>query len=520
MIDVKGTLIDARDLRESTMLMHLQRPMRANGMIMVALVSSWVIMITGALCCMRIQSTMAFSPSYAHGASNPSSLVANMYNKRAMMMRDGKSDIFSARIVHGRLYNKCTAVSNSQHVEEEDIVKVDTSDNQLLKVPVGNTDGNDDVNTPSDITSIQTRTPATVFDEVVNARYACTRFQRYQETQTEQQNGDNNVSSRNNNSIASTIAQPTASLSNPTIVHKANECLALSQRAPTGFNAQPYRMILVHSKEDKEKLAQYCLGRNADRVRDSDCTAVFLADRQVGRDGKRFTNFLMKNMDNESSSSSSTTTTSTESNNDGDNSPKTTSTSAKATSRTRRPLSSKALLKLRMLILLFSSGYPLPRFLSVPISFGIRAGVSIISFITRRLHIIKQSCQRLSNLLPNNIQLLPTLSSATTWSQKNTMLVAMTYMLACTSRDLATCPMEGFDANGIRRVLGIPRGRYSNPLIVSTGTPYKRGNISDGEEEEETDDVGVSHGSEDMSPRYPLDEVVYENAYGMPFAAT
>ena len=55
-------------------------------------------------------------------------------------------------------------------------------------------------------------------------------------------------------------------------------------------------MILVHSKEDKEKLAQYCLGRNADRVRDSDCTAVFLADRQVGRDGKRFTNFLMKNM--------------------------------------------------------------------------------------------------------------------------------------------------------------------------------------------------------------------------------
>jgi hypothetical protein len=82
--------------------------------------------------------------------------------------------------------------------------------------------------------------------------------------------------------------------------------------------------------------------------------------------------------------------------------------------------------------------------------------------------------------------------------------------------------MEGFDANGIRRVLGIPRGRFSIPLIVSTGIPYKRGGaISDGEEEEEeTDDVGVSHGSEDMSPRYPLEEVVYENTYGMPFAAT
>ena len=516
MIDVQGTLIDARDLRESTMLMHLQRPMRANNMVMVALVSSWVIMITVTFCCMSIEGTMAFSPSYA---VHPSHTVAKMYNKRDMILSDGQNDIFSRRILHGRLHNKCTAVSNSQHVEEEDIVKVDTSDNQLLKVAVGNTDGND-VNTSSDITAIQTSTPATVFDEVVNARYACTRFQRYQEPQTEQQNDDNTNSSDNNKSIPSTITQPTASISNPTIVHKANECLALSQRAPTGFNAQPYRVILVHSKEDKENLAQYCLGRNADRVRDSDCTAVFLADRQVGRDGKRFTNFLMKNMDNDESSSSSITTISTESNNDGDNSPKTTSTPAKATSRTRRPLTSKALLKLRMFILLFSSGYPLPRFLSVPISFGIRAGVSIISFITRRLHIIKQSCQRLSKLLPKNIQLLPTLSSATTWSQKNTMLVAMTYMLACTSRNLATCPMEGFDANGIRRVLGIPRGRFSIPLIVSAGIPYKRGgNISDGEEEE-TDDVGVSHGSEDMSPRYPLEEVVYENTYGMPFVTT
>ena len=94
-------------------------------------------------------------------------------------------------------------------------------------------------------------------------------------------------------------------------------------------------------------------------------------------------------------------------------------------------------------------------------------------------------------------------------------------MLACTSRDLATCPMEGFDANGIRRVLRIPRGRFSIPLIVSTGIPYKREDVSDGvDDEEDTDDVGVKHGCEDMSPRYPLEEVVYENTYGMPFMAT
>ncbi|KAL7532085.1 hypothetical protein ACHAXR_004423 [Thalassiosira sp. AJA248-18] len=95
------------------------------------------------------------------------------------------------------------------------------------------------------------------------------------------------------------------------------------------------------------------------------------------------------------------------------------------------------------------------------------------------------------------------------------MLVAMTYMLACTSRGLASCPMEGFDAGGVRKVLGIPRGRSGIPLIVSTGMPYQRNDV----QEEVTDDVGLSHGSS-MSPGIPLDEVVYGSAFGKPFLAT
>ena len=79
--------------------------------------------------------------------------------------------------------------------------------------------------------------------------------------------------------------------------------------------------------------------------------------------------------------------------------------------------------------------------------------------------------------------------------------------------------MEGYDANGIRKVLKIPRGRFTIPIIVSTGMPYhgrQSGSVSsEGEEEEETDDVGLSHGSEDMSPRYPLEEVVFGNTYGV-----
>ena len=40
-----------------------------------------------------------------------------------------------------------------------------------------------------------------------------------------------------------------ASLSSPVAVSRSAECLALSQRAPSGFNVQPYRVVLVHSPQ-------------------------------------------------------------------------------------------------------------------------------------------------------------------------------------------------------------------------------------------------------------------------------
>ncbi len=331
------------------------------------------------------------------------------------------------------------------------------------------------------------------FDSIVNKRYACTRFQRYEEPIF---NSKNNAE-KSGTTTKATV--PQAAISDQSVVQQALKCLELSQRAPTGFNAQPYRVVLVHSKKDKGRLSQYCLGRNADRVRDSDCTAVFLADRECGRDGKRYTNFLMDNMDPPLL-------------NEDDDNDDTSSAIAKVnTSRTRRPLSSKALFKLRMLIMLFSSGYPLPRFLNVPFSWGVRTAVSILSFVARNLQSMRQRFRILSKLLPSDIQLLPTLSSAETWAQKNTMLAAMIYMLACTSRGLATCPMEGIDATGVRKVLSIP-GRYSIPLIVSAGTPYRR-SVN---EVSETDDVGMSHGDDgNFSPRYNLDEVVFGNSFGV-----
>ena len=74
--------------------------------------------------------------------------------------------------------------------------------------------------------------------------------------------------------------------------------------------------------------------------------------------------------------------------------------------------------------------------------------------------------------------------------------------------------MEGVDASGVRKVLGVSR-RYSIPLIVSTGVPYRRHQDNDAEE---TDDVGLSHGGT-LSPRYPLEEVLYGDTFGEPFLA-
>ncbi len=50
------------------------------------------------------------------------------------------------------------------------------------------------------------------------------------------------------------------------------------------------------------------------------------------------------------------------------------------------------------------------------------------------------------------------------WLAKQVGLSAMNFMLAAQAGGLATCPMEGFDTRGVRRVLGLPRGM--EPMLV------------------------------------------------------
>jgi nitroreductase len=54
------------------------------------------------------------------------------------------------------------------------------------------------------------------------------------------------------------------------------------------------------------------------------------------------------------------------------------------------------------------------------------------------------------------------------WLTKQTMLAAMTLMLAATAAGLATLPMEGFDERRVRKVLGIPRSQIV-PVVIAVG---------------------------------------------------
>jgi nitroreductase len=54
------------------------------------------------------------------------------------------------------------------------------------------------------------------------------------------------------------------------------------------------------------------------------------------------------------------------------------------------------------------------------------------------------------------------------WLTKQTMLCAMTLMLAASAAGLATLPMEGFDEKRVRRVLRIPRSQIV-PVVIAIG---------------------------------------------------
>eukprot|EP00466_Bigelowiella_natans_P002569 jgi/Bigna1/91846/estExt_fgenesh1_pg.C_1240008 len=70
------------------------------------------------------------------------------------------------------------------------------------------------------------------------------------------------------------------------------------------------------------------------------------------------------------------------------------------------------------------------------------------------------------------------INSPKEWALKNTMIAVSFYLLAATSLGLATAPMEGFNEDVILKILGIPEGRYTIPLVIPTGYPAGTGKFT------------------------------------------
>ena len=54
------------------------------------------------------------------------------------------------------------------------------------------------------------------------------------------------------------------------------------------------------------------------------------------------------------------------------------------------------------------------------------------------------------------------------WATKNSIFAAQTLLLAASARGIDTCPMEGFSASKVAKVLGIERGVVI-PLVIAIG---------------------------------------------------
>mmetsp|Transcript_36210 Transcript_36210/g.59526 ORF Transcript_36210/g.59526 Transcript_36210/m.59526 type:complete len:350 (-) Transcript_36210:271-1320(-) len=182
-------------------------------------------------------------------------------------------------------------------------------------------------------------------------------------------------------------------LPNPIPDETMDHIIDLTQRAPSGFNVQPYVIVLVKSEETKRALADAMLGAsNKRRVLEAPVTAVFASDLENLRHVRRVEGLLRA-----------------------------------------QGLPKAAVALARPGLTIFSGGH--------------RALLRLPSLIVRKLAFRPVSL----------ITASPKVSTPETWAVKNTMLAVQNYMLASVAYGLNTAPMEGYDARRVRRALKLPR---------------------------------------------------------------
>lgn len=185
------------------------------------------------------------------------------------------------------------------------------------------------------------------------------------------------------------------------------EVLSLTRRAPSSFNSQPYKVVVVQAKEARDRLSEAMMGPNAERVKQAPCVAVFCADTETVSEISKLQQFYREH------------------------------THAPAEYfETYMPKAMKA-----------SSN-------------GFRRWVQPITGFLARLFFGLMSLLRPA----------PEPAGATAWSYKQTAFAADHFCLAATSLGLGSSIMEGLDGRRVRTALSIP-SRYAIPCAVAIGYP-------------------------------------------------
>lgn len=187
------------------------------------------------------------------------------------------------------------------------------------------------------------------------------------------------------------------------------QILALTLRAPTSFNSQPYKVVIVKSAAQKESLAATMLGENAEIIRAAPVVAVFCADLEPVKEISRIQQLMR----------------------DGTDMP------AEVIAN-HLPMGLKAV----------SLGFS-PRWLQTPL------------FLIARL---------LFALVSKFKKPAPDVVGSTAWSYKQVSFAASHMVLAAASFGLGSAIMEGVDGRRARAVLGVP-DRYAVPMVVALGSP-------------------------------------------------
>lgn len=212
--------------------------------------------------------------------------------------------------------------------------------------------------------------------------------------------------------------------SSPIPSHVLRHMLELTQLSPSSFNMQPFRIVIVQSAQMRNAVADRAmLGGNIDAVRKAPVLAVFVADSDPTRSARKLVELENERQQQQHGSN--------------------TSVGARVINDGRGVFSAASVF--------YARGWLARR--------ALQFGAHLLSPITP------------SPLLGFSME---------EWASKNTSLAAMTFMLAASSHDLISCPMEGFDERRMKSLLSIPEQGYHVPMVVAVGYP-KTQNVGGGE---------------------------------------